>query len=290
MARIVDELTRFCDRYNKQISYRVHGRQSGLSVHLPIFYAFARSGGTLINRCLGSIPGNIVLSEVNPYYSVISVEKQAKDWFSLISDTEYESLLGHSYIHKVQHLAMAASASGKKLIIRDWVTVNFLADVLGNGLFVSSGLLEQEIYLTHYGFVTHPIVISRYSADVYDSVIRTFKQFQSLSVKDFGTAYLEYAKSVFQYPIFHYEDICREPETYIEKICKVLDINYDPSFQNTFFEFEACTGDTRQPQVSRGKYMKTIAPLSSNTDSEAYIAALQDENCKQADKLLGYVY
>jgi hypothetical protein len=261
-----------------------------LSTHIPVVYAFARSGGTLVNRCLGSIPGNIILSEVNPYRSVIPVEKQAKDWFSLISDVECELLLEQSYAHKIHYLETAAKLSGKNLVIRDWVTVNFLDDVLGNGLLLASNLLEQELYLTHYGFTICPLVVSRHSADVYDSIVRTFSQFKALSIKDFGIAYLKYAEAVSHSLIFHYEDICQQPEFFIEKICKVLNINYSPFFLQTFFDFTACTGDTRLPQESRGQKLKTIVPLSSNTDSDLYMAAVQDENCRKANELLGYVY
>ena len=50
---------------------------------VSVYYCFARSGGTLINRCLGCIPGNLVLSEVNPMGSIATVESQATRlaWF-----------------------------------------------------------------------------------------------------------------------------------------------------------------------------------------------------------------
>jgi hypothetical protein len=45
---------------------------------IPVIYAYPRSGGTLVNRCLGSIPGNLILSEVNPLASVVPLPLKHK--------------------------------------------------------------------------------------------------------------------------------------------------------------------------------------------------------------------
>ena len=58
---------------------------------LAVFYSFARSGGTLVNRCLGAIPGNLVLSEVNPHGAVVPVDVQARDWLGLLRPEESEA-------------------------------------------------------------------------------------------------------------------------------------------------------------------------------------------------------
>ena len=261
-----------------------------MNVKIPIFYAFARSGGTLVNRCLGSIPGNVVLSEVNPYCSVIEAEQQAKDWFSLMSETEYQAVCHESYAGKINYIATKARLAAQKLIVRDWVTVNFLADCLGDNLLTPSQVLEQEVYLSHYGFEILPVVICRHSADVYESLVRTFAQFRTLPINEFGSAYFEYTKAVCRYPIFHYEDICQNPEKFIEKICHILEINYNPSFLKNFKNFMTCTGDNKLPQASRGSKLREISLLDSNKTSKSYIAAMQNEYCRQADILLNYDY
>ena len=255
---------------------------------IPVFYAFARSGGTLINRCIGCMKGNVVLSEVNPYFSVVSIEKQAKDWFSLISETEYQLLLKESYANKIDYILTKTQSSHKKLIIRDWVTVNFLANCLGDDTLIPSQVLEQKLYLSHHEFKICPVVISRNSADVYESLKRTFIQFSSLSIDEFGIAYLKYAEAVCKYPIFHYESICEKPDITINKICNVLDISYDSCFVNHFIDFTNCTGDNTLNQLSRGYKHTKITSLSSNKNSPNYIAAMQNENCRQADYLLKY--
>ncbi|MBD2743557.1 glycosyltransferase family 2 protein [Coleofasciculus sp. FACHB-1120] len=253
----------------------------------PIIYAFARSGGTLINRCLGCIPGNIVLSEVNPHASVVPIEVQARDWFKLLSPTDFPGFAKKSYAEKIQWLATSVQQQGSHLIIRDWVTLNFLAKA-SNDIYVPSVFLEQELYLSHYGFSYRPIVLTRRSADVYESITRTFEQFRNLSVQEFGTYYLAYAQAVSMYPVFHYEIFCQEPEKELKQICDTLGINYNDSFTTEFSKFEYCTGDNTLLTSSRGNKLEKITVMKSNHECEAYLAASLDANCQQADKLLGY--
>ena len=254
---------------------------------IPIVYAFARSGGTLLNRCLGCIPGNIVLSEVNPHAALVPIEIQARDWFNLLSYSECIEFRQKTYPDKITLLAEAARQQDRHLIIRDWTTINFLKRA-SNDIYAPTMVLEQELYLSHHGLLCRPLVLARRSSDVYESIIRTFKHLKNLSVKEFGTCYLAYAQAVSNYPVFHYESFCREPEKQLNKMCEVLGVNYCDRFVTEFSKFTRCTGDNTLSQRSRGAGLEKITPLKSHHESEFYMAASLDKNCVKADKLLGY--
>lgn len=259
-----------------------------LSIQLPVVYAFARSGGTLVNRCLGSIPGNLVLSEVNPHASVKSVEEQANEWLKLIPADEIEEFSKKTYGYKIHYLKRIAQKNHYHLIIRDWSTVNFLNGVIQDDILTPSLVLEQQVYLSHYGFTCSPVVITRRAADVYESITRTFENLRSLAVEEFGHRYLAYAKAVCQYSIFHYEDICEYPEASMSQICDLLNVNYNSSFLYGFGSFDRCTGDNTLVSPSRGIQLNAITRLKSHLDSPSYQAACLDERCNKADELLGY--
>ena len=63
-----------------------------------VMICFARSGGTILNQCLGSLPGVVIMSEVNPLgggkgkgaESYRTIKSQAKNWYGidLISDED----------------------------------------------------------------------------------------------------------------------------------------------------------------------------------------------------------
>lgn len=260
---------------------------------LAVFYAFARSGGTLMNRCIGCIPGNLVLSEVNPHASVIPPEQQAHEWWNLISDEEVKILRAQTYIQKLEYLAQKTSERRLNLIVRDWSAVNFLGDLLIQDFLTPSYVLEQEVYLLHSKLTYCSAVISRRAEDVYASIIKSFVDkktgnFQFLSAEEFGRRYLQYAKSVSRHRIFHYEDICDEPEAQIKALCECLEIQYNANFLQNFKYFNRCTGDSQPAIESRGFKLDFITRLKSYINSEHYISAQQDESCREANRLLGY--
>jgi hypothetical protein len=259
-----------------------------LIARVSVLYAFARSGGTLVNRCLGSMSSNLVLSEINPHASVISIEQQACEWLRLITEAELIHFSQLSYLEKIHGLLKITTQNNSHLIIRDWTTVNFLDKVVPGEYLTPSQLLEQEIYLSRYGIDQQAIVLTRRAADVYESLNRSFDQFKQLSIEEFGTAYLAYAKAVCHYPIVHYESVCQQPDTEVLNICKLLGVNYDPLFLSNFSQFTRCTGDTMLQQPSRGMQLNVIKPLKSHQDSAFYLAASRDRNCQQADELFNY--
>ena len=122
---------------------------------LAVFYSFARSGGTLVNRCLGAIPGNLVLSEVNPHGALVPVEVQARDWLGLVGPGEFEILAGKGYGAKIRWLSEAAANQGRHLVVRDWPALNFLSGLFSE-YFQPSLLLEQQLYLTRHGLEPGP--------------------------------------------------------------------------------------------------------------------------------------
>ena len=254
---------------------------------IPIIYAYPRSGGTLVNRCLGSMSGNLILSEVNPLASVVSVPQQTQKWLNLLGEEELDSFNHQPYGQQILILAKKAKESQQHLIIRDWVAANFIHNPSEENILTPSFFLEQTLYLTHYGLTDVPVAIIRRAADVYESITRTFPYLQ-LDVKAFGEGYVTYSEAVKDYPIFHYETLCQDPQTQIRLICETLDINYDADFINKFYQFNRCTGDNDPEKSSRAAQLREIKLFPSSLESQSYIEAQNDENCRRADQLLGY--
>lgn len=252
------------------------------TVALPIFHAFARSGGTLLNRCLGCISGNLVLSEVNPHRSVMPVELQARDWLGLLDERERAALAPQSYAEKIRAVLGKAIDRGKHLILRDWCSVNFLA--LPGPQSRPSGVLEQPLYLERFGIRLRPIVFARRAASVHTSLA-----VPGIDLASFARAYLTYARSVCDLPIFHYEAFCANPEELFPSICQALGMAYDPSFLYDFARFDNCTGDmANRANPTAAVNRKHIAPICPPRSHPKYMAASQDPLCQEADRLLGY--
>jgi hypothetical protein len=255
---------------------------------LAVYYSFARSGGTLINRCLGAIPANLVLSEVNPHGAVVPVDAQAIEWIGLLRPDESEAFGRTGYGAQVRTLAEAAAARSQHLVVRDWTILNFMENVFFDD-FQPSALLEQDLYLTRSGLEYRSAVVARRAPAVYESIVRTFAHLSHLEVAEFGSAYLTYARAVAGRPVLQFEEFCREPEPRLETLCGWLGIAYSSSFLEGFRTFDRCTGDNRLADASRGGRSHQIEVLPEFQDSLAWAMASRDPSCRAADEIFGYV-
>ena len=254
---------------------------------IAVFYCFARSGGTLINRCLGCIKDNLVLSEVNPHGALLPVETQALDWLKLVSSDQFKNFHDLNYGQKISFLNKNASALNKHLIIRDWSTLNFLRNVYWE-YFSPSMILEQGLYLSNYDLQANCVVVTRQSACVYESIVRCFPDQIHLSVEEFSESYLAYSKAVCNYPVIHFEKFCAEPEVQFQKLCGYLGVKFERSFLTQFHRFNQCTGDNQLSSPSKLRTATEIMVPTKKRNSKTWQVASTNENCRKADELLGY--
>jgi hypothetical protein len=254
---------------------------------LAVFYSFARSGGTLVNRCLGAIAGNLVLSEVNPHGAVVPVEVQARDWLGLLPPEASEAFSRKDYGAKLRALAETAGRAGRHLVVRDWTTLNFMKRIFFD-YYEPSGLLEQDLYLGRYGLEHRSAVVVRRAPAVYESIVRTFDHLRQLPVAQFGASYLAYAQAVAGHPVVRFEELCREPQRELEKLCGWLGVAYSDAFLEGFRTFDRCTGDTGVV-ASRAGRSPQIEVLPEARESPAWVMASGNPSCRTADEMLGYV-
>lgn len=255
---------------------------------IPIIYSFARSGGTLVNQLLGTHPQCLVLSEVNPTASYKSIVEQAVGWLGLVASHEVDEFSHLPYQQKIITLHHRSAEHGKRLIVRDWVTVNFLPECAGDRI-TPSGQLEQKLYLEHAGFELMPLVVARRSVAVYESIKQNFLHLRNLKIEVFAESYLEYARAVTGFPKIHIESLRAQPDMVLKKILKWLDLNPDDSREliRNFHDFKNCTGNTTLRASRESATARQILPpeiLSSNathfTGSHPALA--------EADRLLSY--
>ncbi len=255
---------------------------------IPVVYSFARSGGTLANQLLGSQSQCLVLSEVNPAASYKSVTDQALEWLGLVDESELHHFSQQPYAWQIAELFKRAQAQGKRLIVRDWPTVNFLAGAAGSA-YQPSGQLEQHLYLQHAGLQPRPVVLTRKSAAVYASIKKSFSHLGSLAVSSFADAYLGYARAVAGYPVIHLEDMQADPERTLGKILEYfrLDKTQIPTVIRAFPDFDRCTGNNTLVAPAESSHARVILPAANKMNMNNPAEAMPDK-LAEADRLLGY--
>jgi hypothetical protein len=245
-----------------------------------VMIAFARSGGTILNQCLGSLPDVVMISEVNPLGggagdrgpdSFTTVRAQAEHWYQIAVESD-------AFADSVQELEQACLDSGKHLVIRDWSLVNFLPHRL-NAHNPPHRLLTLEALAGRCELLTFAFV--RDSIDVWISR-------GAPDANEFFGHYLKYVKAVQGLPTFKYEDFCSNPARVIRQICDLTGLEYSESWRD-YRSFKTVHGDVQTARPSRGRRQGTIGTLPRKRISRGLIAAVsQCHDMIKANELLGY--
>lgn len=255
-------------------------------LNIPVLYSFARSGGTLVNQLLGSHPGCMVLSEVNPAASYKPVVQQAVEWLGLVDASDASAFAELSYRQQIARLHELAGERGKKLVVRDWVSVNFLPLCAGDRV-VPSGQLEQQMYLEGIPGMPVPMVVTRRAASVYRSVKASFPHLREVGPEGFAIAYGNYAKAVAHLPRVHLEALRANPEAVVTTILERfgLDVSHARSILDTFHRFRNCTGNTTLVGHNDSAVAQRVLPppiTPAGGPDQAHPSFLE------LDRLLGY--
>ena len=251
-----------------------------MSVILMI--CFARSGGTILNKCLGSLPNVVMLSEVNPVgggwgkeglNSFTTVKAQAKNWYQI-------DLNSDDFVESILELEQKCEDSGKHLVIRDWSFVNFEMHEYNNcnpaNRFLTLEELEGKCNVIPFAFI-------RDSIDVWISR-------GTPKTEEFFDSYLSYVKEILDkdIQIFRYEDFCRNSELTIKNICSYTGLKYSDSYQN-YASFENVNGDVQIKGGSRGMKQDEIKLLPRKPlPKDKIIEVNRCEKMIEANRLLEY--
>jgi hypothetical protein len=174
-----------------------------------------------------------------------------------------------------------AAAQGKTLVIRDWVTVNFLPGT-AEGV-TPSGVLEQPMYLERAGLEPRPVVVTRRAQSVHKSIVANFTHLASLAVDEFADRYLAYAQAVAPFPRIHMESLRAAPLEGAARIAESVGVDPSraPDMLRDFHEFRRCTGNTTLQGRGGSAEARDVLPPERD-------AAPTHSKLAEADRLLGY--
>jgi len=243
---------------------------------IVVLLNYARSGGTLLNKCLASLPNVIMLSEVNPLgggsgsnieIPTSTIKEQLNIWYNI-------DIKSDVFKEQVLEIYNYCELNNKILVIRDWSFVNFSnvkkynQNNPPNEFLILKELKDFDMNI--FGFV-------RDSIDVWIS--------RGLhNVEDFYTDYLNYANKLVDLgvPLFKYEDFVKNPKIQLKLMCEQIGLEYTDVFE-TCLNFDKLNGDVQNKTNSRGIKQNIIKPLPRKIINIGQIGKLN--NCKKMIKV-----
>lgn len=248
---------------------------------ITVMTCYARSGGTILNRCLGSLPNVVMMSEVNPLGGgsgsadgdLRTVKEQASKWYDI-------ELKSEGFLDNVLELYEYCNKNNKHLILRDWPFINFYPFLLNDFKAPDRLLILEELK----GKVdVKPFAFVRDSIDAWISL-------GAKKPKKYFPYYRKYAEEIVKekIPFFKYEDFCIDPDITIKNICSYAGIAFDDSYKS-YESFNKVNGDTYERNISRGVKGKSIKPLPRKRVTLRRLFQLKkNKDMIEANKLFGY--
>lgn len=245
----------------------------------------ARSGGTLICRCIGSMDGVRLLSEIHPQghrNKQFNAVRQYQDWYADLGITNVRAL---PFVDSIELLYRHCEQNNAVLVLRDWAHIDFIGPPSRRAPGFELALdkkLAHEFDLLHCVIVRHPMEMWRSMRKM--SVIID----NDITLEQHLSGYHKYLQQVNQFPLIRYEDFTREPTVIMERICRFLELPFDADFMDKWPENNRITGDVWNN--SRASGMKQIRHfdiqplefsmlrlLSNNADYQRIIHTLDYE-------------
>lgn len=251
---------------------------------IRLLHHLARTGGTVIAKCLGSMAGTALLSEIHPAGGAwFNPFQQADRWHGLLTKEDLAALrTGRPmpFAAAIMLIERRARERGLALVIRDWTHLDYTAvPFLPQPSFrlTLALALAPQFNVLHAATVRHPI-------DQWLSLERLGLIRGRLSLADYLIGYRRFAEVANRIGYLRYEDFAADPAKAMALLCRRLQLPYDPGFQQRWMHYDKITGDTPpgpRPQEIRPPRRKPCPP--------ALIDAFgANADYRRAIELLGY--
>ncbi len=251
---------------------------------LRILHNMARSGGTLICKCLGCMDSVTLLSEIHPAGTrLFNPLAQAHDWFNLLSDDDTAVLTGQGTVNFTDAILLIhrrCNEINKSLVVRDWSHIDFTAVP-----FVprpTYRLTTAEVLSRHFSVINTASV--RHPIDQWLSLRRLDLIRGKLTLAEYLKGYCAFARHCRSIGFIRYEDFVVSAESALMTLCARLHIKYDAAFKEKWYDYTTITGE-----VQGGRAGESIKPVPRRPVEDGLMKDFtNDDNYWESLELLGY--
>lgn len=201
---------------------------------IRLIHHFACTGGTLIAKCIASMPNTQLLSEVEPH-STIQQQRRSKfaptDLIGLVrnssrgSESELESKL---FLVALETLYEDCTRKGLRLILRDHAHSSYCT-----GPAISAAPHLRRLLNDRHALQS--IVTVRNPLDSWLSLNKNgWVHFQPGSLDEYAARYHRFLDDHADLPTFRYEDFVSNPDQQLQEMCTALDLPYTKDYKMLF--------------------------------------------------------
>ncbi|WP_339808927.1 hypothetical protein [Vreelandella sedimenti] len=208
---------------------------------------FACSGGTLISKCIASMPNVLFLSELDPLSPLSPIQERYEN--PEFSPSDPIRLLKHNiqrvdddvlvkmFKASIRELSHYCETLSYNLVLRDHTHSHYCC-----GERAKSRPFFLNMFLKDYK--AKSIVTVRHPLDSYISLCDNgWLHFNPKTLDEYCLRYHDFLNDYKGIDIFKYEELTKNPVKIIEEICNILSLDFDPDFKNYIAAIKL-TGDS----------------------------------------------
>lgn len=232
---------------------------------IRLLHQMARSGGTIICRCLATMENIVLLSEIHPLgVQMFNPLHQAAQWYGLLNSRDLQMAHGGSlnFVQAIRLIWTRCREQDKQLVLRDWSHLDYTGVPFVRPVFRSllAEALQSEFELVRFSTVRHPL-------DQWLSLSRQDVFRKKLGPAKFLRGYNRFAASAAETGFIRYEDFTGDSDGELGRLCVALDLEFDPGYRKRWWNYTNITGD-----VLPGRAGDTIVTLPRQGMGEAEMA------------------
>jgi len=231
---------------------------------------FACTGGTLVAKCIASMPNTQVISEAQPHSQMVAVREQRfapTDLIHLVrassrgSTTELDSKIFNAGLDV---LFEDCRSKGISLVLRDHAHSKYCTgkEILNVPSLLNTIRPKRSL---------QSIVTVRHPLDSFLSLENNdWKHFEPFTLAEYSRRYLKFLRDHRELQIIKYEDLVEDPETWMRSLCARLDIGFNNAFM-AMIGVHRLSGDS-------GRSASRIAKRAPREINESVTAELTGSN------------
>lgn len=249
-----------------------------------LIHHMARSGGTVIAKCIAAMTGVALLSEIHPkgmteYHPLL----QAVKWYGLVPLAEARQLAADcpaDFARAMGTVLRHAKARGLRVVVRDWTHL----DYTGVPYMPPSYRLTCHEALSAIAPTRHAATV-RHPVAQWLSLMRLPSMATTrMPPEDFMVGYLRFAREAAAMGFIRFEDFTRNPDAELRSLCAMIGLPFDPGYSRRWSDIRTITGDT----ISERARHAAIRPDSSTPDRDVVARFERTPLYAESLETLGY--
>lgn len=246
----------------------MHSEAVSQKPRLRILHQMARTGGTVICRCLASMEDVVLLSEIHPQgIRMFNPLQQAQEWYGLLQADELQAAKNGEFTFEsaISLIAGRCEQLGKILLIRDWSHLDFIGIP-----FTQAGYRPRLAEILADRFDMLRLATVRHPLDQWLSLTRNPLFASQLAVGKYLKGTRRFAEMAHVTGFVRYEDFTENTDQALVAMCNALDVPFDLAYRQRWSSYRNITGDVLPGRSGAAEVSTLPRPKMNEADLETF--------------------